>query len=400
MLESFGARLRRRREEQSIALATIAEQTRIKLSLLEALERDDVSHWPAGIFRRAFIRAYAHAIGLNPDVVVREFLEVYPEPIELDATGSPIAPGVDATLISGGPPTRLRYLVDSAIGSLSRLRRSPAAEDPLGAEFAAGAVARPSVPESPAAAAQSSPVAPGDTAVSKSGRFDGVNKTSSGRNDLEAGTGEMLQADVPATAEAETIDGATAPAVGPTPAKAPAPFAPDFLAAAHLCTEFGRVENPNDLQQLLQEAARILGAMGLIVWVWDEIAAELRPALAHGYSDKVLAQVPGVTRDADNATAAAFRTAQTCAITGSEHTSGALVVPLLTPAGCAGVLAIELQHGSEQSRSVRAVATIFAAQLAQLIGGVKVVEGRPPSEATEAPAGDVAAQTLRSGAGH
>lgn len=400
MLESFGARLRRRREEQSIALATIAEQTRIKLSLLEALERDDVSHWPAGIFRRAFIRAYAHAIGLNPDVVVREFLEVYPEPIELDATGSPIAPGVDATLISGGPPTRLRYLVDSAIGSLSRLRRSPAAEDPLGAEFAAGAVPRPSVPESPAAAAQSSPVAPGDIAVSESGRFDGVNKTASGRNDLKAGTREMLQADVPAPAEAETIEGAKAPAASPTPAKEPAPFAPDFLAAAHLCTEFGRVENPNDLQQLLQEAARILDAMGLIVWVWDEIAAELRPALAHGYSDKVLAQVPGVTRDADNATAAAFRTAQTCAITGSEHTSGALVVPLLTPAGCAGVLAIELQHGSEQSRSVRAVATIFAAQLAQLIGGVKVAEGRPPSEATEAPAGDVAAQTLRSGAGH
>ena len=61
--ESFGARLRQRRERQHIALSTIAEQTKIKLSLLEALERDDVSHWPSGIFRRAFIRAYAHAIG-------------------------------------------------------------------------------------------------------------------------------------------------------------------------------------------------------------------------------------------------------------------------------------------------------------------------------------------------
>ncbi len=400
MLESFGARLRRRREEQGIALATIAEQTRIKLSLLEALERDDVSHWPAGIFRRAFIRAYAHAIGLNPDVVVREFLEVYPEPIELDATGSPIAPGVDATLISGGPPTRLRYLVDSAIGSLSRLRRSPAAEEALGAEFAGGGVKRPSGPEGQAAAPQSSAAAPGGAPASESERFDSVNQPAGGRNYLKADTGEMVQADTAAPAGAETIEGAKAPAASPTPAKEPAPFAPDFLAVAHLCTELGRVENPNDLQQLLQEAAKILDAMGLIVWVWDEMAAELRPALAQGYSDEVLAQVPGVTRDADNATAAAFRTAQTCAMTGSEHTSGALVVPLLTPAGCAGVLAIELQHGNEQSRSVRAVATIFAAQLAQLIGGVKVVEGRPPSEATGAPAGDGAAQTLRSGAGH
>jgi cytoskeletal protein RodZ len=61
MHESFSARLRRHREEQHIALVTIAEQTKIKLSLLEDLERDDISHWPAGIFRRAFIRPYANA---------------------------------------------------------------------------------------------------------------------------------------------------------------------------------------------------------------------------------------------------------------------------------------------------------------------------------------------------
>ena len=151
----------------------------------------------------------------------------------------------------------------------------------------------------------------------------------------------------------------------------PASSEPDFLAAAHLCTEFGRVENTSEVQPLLQEAARILDAIGLIVWVWDAQAEELRPALAYGYSDKVLAQLPTVRRDADNATAAAFRSAQTCAINGSDHVSGALVVPLLTPAGCAGVLAIELQHGSEQTRSVRAVATIFAAQLAQLLGGAR-----------------------------
>jgi GAF domain-containing protein len=94
----------------------------------------------------------------------------------------------------------------------------------------------------------------------------------------------------------------------------------------------------------------------------------------------VLAQLPTVGRDADNATAAAFRSAQTCAINGSDHSSGALAVPLLTPAGCAGVLAIELQHGSEQTRSVRAVATIFAAQLAQLIGGARPAEVRPQPE--------------------
>jgi hypothetical protein len=46
-----------------------------------------------------------------------------------------------------------------------------------------------------------------------------------------------------------------------------------------------------------------------------------------------------------------------------------LVVPLMTAAGCSGVLAAELLHGSEQTRSVRVAATIVAALLAQIIGG-------------------------------
>ena len=49
MPESFGARLRQHRESQGIDLFTIAERTKIKLPLLEALERDDVSGWPSGI---------------------------------------------------------------------------------------------------------------------------------------------------------------------------------------------------------------------------------------------------------------------------------------------------------------------------------------------------------------
>jgi hypothetical protein len=297
MPESFGAQLRQRRERQQIALTTIAEQTKIKLSLLEALERDDLSHWPEGIFRRAFVRAYAHAIGLEPDVVVREFLEVHPDPVEVVATasaGSPLAAGADGAWVSAGPPTRFRYLVGTAIDSLSRLR---------------------------------------------------------------VGTGPKSAPAVGTLAPADSI-----------PVKALTPSEPDLLAAAHLCTELSRHGEMRETAPLLEEAARILDAVGLIVWVWDPQATELTPALAHGYSDKVLAQLPRVSRDADNATAAAFRSAQTCVVNGSDLASGALVVPLMAPAGCVGVLAIELQHSSAQRESVRALVTIFAAQLARLVG--------------------------------
>ena len=300
MPESFGARLRRRREEQGIALATIAEQTKIKASLLEALERDDVSHWPSGIFRRAFIRAYAHAVGLNPDVVVSEFLALYPDPAEIIEA----APLTDSDARArGGPPTRLRNLVGSAIESISKLRRNAPNEE--------AAIAAPvEVPE------------------------------------------------VEATEEGP---------VEPVPVSPPLTFEPDLLAAANLCTELARVEGAADLQPLLQKAAEILDAIGLIVWVWDGIAEELRPSMAYGYSDRVLAQLPTVKAEADNATAAAFRSRGTCTIDGGEYASGALVAPLMTPAGCAGVLALELPRGSEHTASVRAIATIFAAQLARLM---------------------------------
>jgi hypothetical protein len=191
----------------------------------------------------------------------------------------------------------------------------------------------------------------------------------------------------PAAPRAEEPDRAGEPdrvettneAAGCTSVTEPAPSEPDFLALAHLCTEFGRVENRNEVQPLLREAARILDATGVIVWVWDGLAA-LKPALAHGYSDRVLAQLPAVRRDADNATAGAFRSAQTCAVRGGEDTSGALVVPMLTPRGCAGVLAIELPPGREQAGSVRAAATIVAAVLAQLTGVEGASEARSATQ--------------------
>jgi len=80
MTESFGARLRRERERRQVCIADIAARTKIQASFFEALERDDASRWPSGIFRRSFMRAYANAIGLDADATVSEFLERFPDP--------------------------------------------------------------------------------------------------------------------------------------------------------------------------------------------------------------------------------------------------------------------------------------------------------------------------------
>jgi len=154
----------------------------------------------------------------------------------------------------------------------------------------------------------------------------------------------------------------------------PPPPEPNLLAAAYLCTELGCICEIHEAAPLLEGAATILDAVGLIVWVWNPKRSELMPVLTHGYPDHVLAQLPRVRRDADNATAAAFRSAQTCTVNGSSLASGAVVVPLMTPTGCVGALAVELRPGSEQKESVLALATIFPAQLATLVRTERLAE--------------------------
>jgi hypothetical protein len=98
---SLCARLRNERERRQILLSSISANTKISAGLFEALERGDVSRWPSGIFRRSFIRAYAGAIGLDPDAIAREFLEQFPDP--LDPPAVPATPAAAPVVAASGP---------------------------------------------------------------------------------------------------------------------------------------------------------------------------------------------------------------------------------------------------------------------------------------------------------
>lgn len=74
-MDDFGGKLRQARERRGISLRQIAASTKISAAALEALERNDISRLPGGIFSRAFVRSYAVEVGLDPDETVREFLE-------------------------------------------------------------------------------------------------------------------------------------------------------------------------------------------------------------------------------------------------------------------------------------------------------------------------------------
>jgi cytoskeleton protein RodZ len=74
-MDDFGGKLRQARERRGISLRQIASSTKIAAAALDALEKNDISKLPGGIFSRAFVRSYAVEVGLDPDETVKEFLE-------------------------------------------------------------------------------------------------------------------------------------------------------------------------------------------------------------------------------------------------------------------------------------------------------------------------------------
>ena len=74
----LGQMLRDARERRGVSLRQIANATKISVGVLEALERNDISKLPGGIFGRAFVRSYAVEVGLDPEATIQVFIAQFP----------------------------------------------------------------------------------------------------------------------------------------------------------------------------------------------------------------------------------------------------------------------------------------------------------------------------------
>jgi len=85
----FGRQLRVERERRGISLESIVIKTKIRKAYLTDLENGDLSNWPIGeVFRRAYVRDYATAVGLSPESVFADFVSVtsHGEPLAVEQT--------------------------------------------------------------------------------------------------------------------------------------------------------------------------------------------------------------------------------------------------------------------------------------------------------------------------
>ena len=70
-LFSFGRYLQSIRLEKKISLEKISEETRIAISNLQLIEKEDLEALPAEVFVKGFLRAFARAVGGDADEAVR-----------------------------------------------------------------------------------------------------------------------------------------------------------------------------------------------------------------------------------------------------------------------------------------------------------------------------------------
>ena len=115
----LGERLKRQRERRGITLQQIAQSSKVPASLFAGLEAGDCSRWPAGLYARAYMRAYADAIGLNADETVEEFVAAFGSKIK--------AEGIDGSQSNARAANTLRLsLVDESPIELEGLGRRTA----------------------------------------------------------------------------------------------------------------------------------------------------------------------------------------------------------------------------------------------------------------------------------
>ena len=61
----FGKELQLEREKRGVSLETVADETKVSTRFLRALEVDDYSSLPGGVFQRGIVRSYCRSLGLD-----------------------------------------------------------------------------------------------------------------------------------------------------------------------------------------------------------------------------------------------------------------------------------------------------------------------------------------------
>ena len=183
-MTGFGEYLRREREMRGVSLEEISAATRIAIRFLEAIESEELSKLPGGIFTRSFVRTYARYLGLDeervladcqlagkqrPEVDIRRIAANRAQPDEKATRARIVGLLAAAVLLAGGyalfhHSRQVREQRSSAPIEVPPSSPAPAASSPLNAVPVATPTAQPAATQTSTTAPQDNPARMGTSA--------------------------------------------------------------------------------------------------------------------------------------------------------------------------------------------------------------------------------------------
>src|SRR5437764_10372879 len=92
---SIGETLARARGQAGLSVQHVSERTRIRETIIRAIEHDDYSGCGGDFYARGHIRSIAHAVGTDPEPLISQYDQIQgapPEPVTAAAAFEPIRP--------------------------------------------------------------------------------------------------------------------------------------------------------------------------------------------------------------------------------------------------------------------------------------------------------------------
>ena len=94
-MDNLGEILRQARLKKGKTLEEIAEETKIRVRYLQAIEEGNLDILPGHFYTRGFIKSYAEALGLDPDILIKTYI--------------PEESAEEEEMTSSLPPRRVRH---------------------------------------------------------------------------------------------------------------------------------------------------------------------------------------------------------------------------------------------------------------------------------------------------
>ena len=104
----FGRELQLEREKRGMSLETVSDETKISPRFLRALETDDFSSLPGGIFQRGIVSSYCRFLGLDEQEWLRRFKSTA-QTAHGEADWIEFAENVQRNRVRPGPSLRPRW---------------------------------------------------------------------------------------------------------------------------------------------------------------------------------------------------------------------------------------------------------------------------------------------------